>query len=234
MQYSHVVGGAGNGNGKFKNITGIAIDKKGYLYVADCNLHCIQKFKLEGQFISHFGSKGRANSQFQSPYGLALHSELLFVCDKDNHRIQVFQNEQFLHCFGRYGTVPGTFDRPIDLTLNNSKDKLFITDFGNHIVQMFTPNGQFLKIFGNFTDVPFKLQNPVGIHYTPDRKLLVSSNGTHCVLIFEENGKFISAIEGIYQGKGRFSGPRGVVMVENGQIVVASNWNNKLVIFSNS
>ena len=42
FQYSHVIGGAGSGNGKFQCITGIAVDKmKGYLYVADCNLHCI-------------------------------------------------------------------------------------------------------------------------------------------------------------------------------------------------
>ena len=54
----HVIGGKGNGNGKFRKITGIAVDNKGYLYVGDRELHCIQKFTLNGQFISQFGSKG--------------------------------------------------------------------------------------------------------------------------------------------------------------------------------
>ncbi|XP_065889782.1 E3 ubiquitin-protein ligase TRIM71-like [Dysidea avara] len=222
FQYSHVIGGAGSGNEKFLNITGIAVDKKGYLYIADSVLHCIQKFKLNGEFISQFGYKGSANSQFMAPRGLILYqSELLFVCDYDNHRIQVFQNEQFSYCFGHYGKAPGTFQNPTDMALNSSEDQLFITDYNNHRVQVFTPRGQFLKVFGNFTDVPFKLQRPVGIHYTPDGHLLISSCDTHCVLVFEENGKFTAAVKGTYQGKERFGCPYGVVMMNNGQIVIA-------------
>ena len=96
---------------------------------------------------------------------------------------------------------------------------------------MFTLKGQFLKVFGNFTDVPFKLQGPVGIHYTPDGHLLISSNGTHYVLVFEEDGKFRSAIEGTYQGKKRFSKPCGVVMMDNGHIVIVDGGGNRLVVF---
>ena len=82
LQYSHVIGGRGNGNGKFQLTTGIAVDNKGYLYVADYHLHCIQKFTLSGQFVSQFGSEGTAEGQFNAPYGLVLsQSELLFVCD---------------------------------------------------------------------------------------------------------------------------------------------------------
>jgi len=182
--------------------------------------------------MSQFGSQGTANSQFQSPFGLVLsQSELLFVCDKGNHRIQVFQNEQFSYCFGQHGTQPGSFNQPVDLTLNNSEDQLFVTDNLNHRVQVFTPKGQFLKVFGNFTDIRFNLQHPVGIHYTPDGHLLISSFGTNCVLVFEEDGKFTSAIEGTYQGKERFSLPCGVVMMNNGDIVTAENGNNRLVVF---
>ncbi|XP_065886751.1 E3 ubiquitin-protein ligase TRIM71-like [Dysidea avara] len=231
FQYSHVIGGAG---GKFQYITGIAVDKKGYLYVADNFWHYIQKFKLNGEFVSQFGSEGKANSQFKSPYGLVLsHSELLFVCDRYNHRIQVFQNELFSYSFGRHGTKPATFNEPVDLTLNNSENQLFVTDNKNDRVQVFTTKGQFLKVFDNFTGVPFKLQRPVGIHYTPDEHLLICSCDTHCVLVFEENGKFISAIEGTYQDNKRFSYPCGVMMMDNGQIVIAdgSDGGNRLVVF---
>ena len=232
LQYSRVIGGSGNGNGKFQNITGIAVDNKGYLYVADRNLHCIQKFTLNGQFVSQFGSKGTTEGQFNNPGGLVLsQSELLFVCDRENHRIQIFNNELF-HCsFGQYGEDPGCFNAPRDLTLNSNEDQLFITDGTNHRVQVFTPSGQFLRIFGHFTDIPFKLQRPVGIYYTPDNHLLISSYDNHCVLVFEEDGRFVSAIEGIYQGKKRFSHPCGVIMMDNGQIVIASACTHKLVVF---
>ncbi|XP_065889178.1 E3 ubiquitin-protein ligase TRIM71-like isoform X2 [Dysidea avara] len=61
FQYSHVIGGAGSGIGKFRAITGIAVDKKGYLYVSDRELHCIQKFKLNGEFISQLDGKALDN-----------------------------------------------------------------------------------------------------------------------------------------------------------------------------
>ena len=164
LQYSHVIGGKGNGNGKFQSIAGIAVDNKGYLYVVDRELSYIQKFTMSGQFVSQFGSKGTAEGQFNEPRGLVLsQSELLFLCDTENHRVQVFRNEQFFYTFGQHGKEPGYFDCPCDLTLNSNEDQLFITDCRNHRVQVFTPNGQFLRIFGNFTDIPFKLQKPMGI-----------------------------------------------------------------------
>ena len=39
----------------------------------------------------------------------------------------------------------GNFNQPVDLTLNNSDDQLFITDCCDYRVQVFTPQGQFLE-----------------------------------------------------------------------------------------
>jgi len=232
LQYSHVIGGRGNGNGKFQNITGIAVDNKGYLYVTDGRLHCIQKLTMNGQFICQFGSEGTDKGQFNGPLGLVFsQSELLFVCDRDNHRVQVFKNELFSYTFGQYGNAPGSFYSPVDLTLNSNEDQLFITDYSNHRVQVFTPSGQFLRIFGNFTDIPFKLQMPVGIYHTSDNHLLISSFENDLVFLFKEDGRFVSAIKGTYQGKKRFCNPCGVIMMNNGQIVVATINSHKLVVF---
>ena len=181
LQYSHVISESGNGNGKFQCITGIAVDNKGYLYVADSQLHCIQKFTLNGQFVSQFGSEGTNEGQFNVPCGLVLSQSELFVCDCNNHRIQVFKNEIFSYTFGQCGTEFGCFNCPRDLMLNSNEDQLFITDERNHRVQVFTPSGQFLRIFGNFTDIPFKMQRGAGIYFTPDNHLLISSYGNHCV-----------------------------------------------------
>ena len=232
LRYMYTIGGTGNGNGMFRNPTGMAVDNKGYLYVGDHTLHCIQKLTLRGQFVSQFGSQGTAEGEFKIPIGLLFsQSELLFVCDSENHRIQVFKNERFSYAFGQFGKKPGYFNNPHDLTLNSNEDQLFITDRGNDRVQVFTPSGQFLKMFGNFTDIPFKLQSPIGIYYTPDDHLLISSCGNHCVFVFKEDGRFVSAIEGTYQGKRKFSCPCGVMMMSNGQIVIASVNTHRLIVF---
>ena len=231
LQFSHMMGGSGKDNGKFQCITGIAVDNKGYLYVADGQLHSIQKFTINGQFISQFGSAGTAEGQFKGPHGLAMsQSEMLFVCDCNNHRIQVLKGGLFSYTFGQHGKEPGAFNCPRDLTLNSNEDQLFITDSNNNRVQVFTSSGQFLRLFTNISS-SFKLQRPIGILHTQDNHMLISSADSHVVLVFTEDGRFVSAIDGTYQGKKRFSDPCGVIMMGNGQIVIASSSTNKLVVF---
>ena len=225
------------GGNKFQGITGIAVDNKECLYVADGKSNCIKKFKLDGQFIGQFGSAGTGGGQFRTPFGLHLTtSKLLFVCDRDNDRIQVFKDEQFSYSIGKYGKQPGYFHGPVDLAMNCSEDKLFVTDFQNNRVQVFTPNGDFLKVFGVFPGTNFEVKNPTGIYYTPIGHVIVSSYGTDRILVFddEEDGAFVSAIEGHYEGKEWFSTPCGVIMRDNGQIVVACSdgkYGNRLVLF---
>ena len=232
LRFLYEFGGTGNGHGRFRNATGMAVDNKGYLYIGDHTLHCIQKLTLYGQFISQFGCEGTAEGQFKIPTGLLFsQSQLLFVCDSENHRIQVFLNELFSYTFGKFGNLPSYFNTPNDLALNSDEDQLFVTDKCNDRVQVFTPSGQFLRIFGNFTVVPFKLLNPTGIYYTPDNHLLITSYSNEFLFVFKEDGRFVSATEGIHKGKRRFSCPFGVIMLENGQIVIASVNTHRLIVF---
>ena len=192
FQFSHIIGGVG---GKFRCVTGIAVDWKENLYVADCVLHWIQKFKLSGEFISQFGSGGPSGDNI-SPFSLvASRTEQLFVCESDKYRILVFESDKFSYSFGQHGTEPGSFNRPQDVALNNSEDQLFVTDHCNDRVQVFSPNGKFLTLIDKFPGVVFRLKSPFGIHYTPDGYLLVICQDTNCVLVLKEDGSFVYAIE---------------------------------------
>lgn len=46
------LGRKGSGEGEFNNPCGIAVDKKGQIYVADAGGNCIQKLTAEGNFLS--------------------------------------------------------------------------------------------------------------------------------------------------------------------------------------
>ena len=230
-----VIGGEGDGVGMFRQISGIAVDKKGYLYAADFKLHRIQKFTLSGEYDSQFGTKGKENGQFDEPWGLTFSKlNLLFVCDRKNHRIQAFQGEGYFYKFGQFNNEgePGTFNQPVDVTLNNSEDKLFVSDWGNHRVQVFEPNGNFLTKIESRTDIPgFTFKNPDGIFFTPDNHLLVSS--TERVLILKEDGSFVSMIEGMCSNSERFKDCIGIIMMKNGKIVIADglDGSNGLIVF---
>lgn len=216
-------------------IRGAAVDKGGFVYVTDGKVHCIKKFGLyDGKFISQFGTEGTKNGEFRQPAGLLISNmNLLYVCDRLNHRIQVFHGRDYLFEFGKFAGMwepPGDFNEPVDITMNNSQDKLYVTDFRCHRVQIFTPEGAFVSQIKNFDD-SFCLRYPNGIFFTPDNHLLVAS--TNCVLIFEQKGTFVSAIQGKVGKTTRFSDCIGVAMMNDGKVVVADGRRgfNRLVVF---
>jgi len=227
LKYSHAIGT----EGELKSVGGIAVNNETKeVYVADQTLNCIKKFTLGGKFINQIGTKGTADGEFRSPCGILLSAiESLFVCDSNNHRIQVFHNDLFTYAFGQHGTGPGYFDKPEDLAMNYHQDKLFVTS--DNRVQVFTLSGQFLEKFGNLVGIPYKLQSPTGICCSTDGHVLISSYGTHCVLVFKEDGTFVSVIKGTHQGKEQFVFPAGVLVRSNGSIVIAGSGNHQLAVF---
>ena len=106
-----------------------------------------------------------------------------------------------------------------------------LLDNRNHRVQIFTPNSQFLKVFGDLTQIPYKLVHPTGICCATDSHVLVCSHDTNCVLIFDEDGHFVSAITHTCEEKKRFESPFGIVMKKDGSIVVAGNNSNNPFVF---
>ena len=81
----------GSENGKFKSPKGVAVDRDGYIIVADSGNHRIQVFRPDGSFLCKFGTKGRNEGQFKDPEGVALTSDgKIVVSDKENYRLQYF------------------------------------------------------------------------------------------------------------------------------------------------
>ena len=236
LQYLRDIGAKGFGNGTFLRICGITVNKVGFLYATDGELHCVQKFTLhDGKFISQFGKWGSEHGEFCEPSGLLCsESNLLYVCDRRNSRIQVFQDDKFRFAFGKFGgrNQHGCFNQPVDLTLNSSEQQLFITDWDNDRIQVFTPKGMFIRQINNAPDVLFHLYNPNGIFCTQNGYLLVSSK--FHILIFKEDGTFVSSIEGISSNTVNFKDPIGVIMMNNGKVVVSDGLHgtNRLIVFS--
>jgi tripartite motif-containing protein 71 len=74
-------------------IPGLGIDAAGNVYASQAISHVIQSFDTSGQrprLRWELGGVGGEPGQFRSPYGLAVHGGKLYVADRDNARIQVF------------------------------------------------------------------------------------------------------------------------------------------------
>ena len=122
---------------------------------------------------------------------------------------------------------------PIDVTLNDNKDQLFVTDCQNNRVQVLSTNdGSCIRMFGNDNEFRY----PFGIFYAglgiKDRwspVILISSTHTtgydECVCmvsVYDEASPMIFP--------NSFNRPCGVIMMDDGQIVVANLGSDKLTV----
>ncbi len=79
------------GSGTLKSPAGVALDAQGRLYVGDASRHEVMVFDRQGRLIARFGSPGDKLGAFAGISDVALHRDLLLVCEAENHRVQIFQ-----------------------------------------------------------------------------------------------------------------------------------------------
>ena len=80
----------------------------------------------------------------KSPYGITVHHNKVYVADRGNHRISVYQTDgTYCFSFGSQGDGPGQFQKPRDvaITPNNT---LVVADSGSHCIQSFQLDGTFI------------------------------------------------------------------------------------------
>jgi sugar lactone lactonase YvrE len=88
---------------EFNSPTGIAIDNKGWLYVADSNNHCIRKITPDGKEVSTWaGSANDSGSsdgvlesaRFDNPWQLILDVDgSMYVLERQGNRIRHIENK---------------------------------------------------------------------------------------------------------------------------------------------
>ncbi|MGN6373586.1 MAG: virginiamycin B lyase family protein, partial [Solirubrobacteraceae bacterium] len=137
-------GSEGTGNGQFKEPTGITVDTKGNLWIADTHNNRIQEIKPNGEFIRAFGSEGTSDVQFKSPTGIAVDPEgYIWITDSSNDRVQRLTTEgNYLSQFGMAGNENGQFAKPEGIAIS-SAGTVFVADAANNRIQAWTPEHKF-------------------------------------------------------------------------------------------
>ena len=119
-------GVAGATEDTFNRPTAVAIGANGDIFVADghggdSNARIV-KFSKSGKFIMTWGKKGTAPGEFDIPHALAFDSQgRLFVADRGNNRIQIFdQNGKFIDQWRQ-------FSRPSGISIDRH-DVIYVAD----------------------------------------------------------------------------------------------------------
>jgi len=119
-------GVSGSGPDLFDQPTDVAVAPNGDIFVADSHRNGknnrIVKFTRDGKFVKEWGRKGSGPGEISEPHTIALDSRgRLFVGDRENNRIQIFDSE------GKLLDTWRQFGRPSGISITRD-DVIYVAD----------------------------------------------------------------------------------------------------------
>ena len=206
--------------------TGIATDGKGNVYLA-IEDHKVQKFNRQGEVIKSVGKKGGNVGEFNWPCGVQCHNNRVYVCDRNNGRIQVFDSD--LKFTRSFGNARGELKQPWDIDFDH-QGNIYIVDLDRNQVLVFTVNGQYLRHFGRKGQGKGELSAPHGLCVSGEYVYVTEEGGNwlvnislyswNSVSVFRTSGEFIHSF---WKWASELSYPRGIAVNHDGFVFVCCN-----------
>ena len=148
--------------GKFTSASAFSITSSGFIYIADDGDDSLIKLDTLGNVIKEIGGYGWGESAFDTPTDVFANPLNVYICDKQNHRVQAFDKD--LNFISELSTrerdnPEERFGYPLSCALSSMGD-LYVLDSENIRVLKFDLFGNFIQNFGGFDWGTFSLKNP--------------------------------------------------------------------------
>ncbi|NTU61029.1 MAG: hypothetical protein HGA95_01675, partial [Caldiserica bacterium] len=181
---SDTIGQRGILPNQFNYPTGIQIDGKGQLWVADSGNNRIVRIKkgLENLVVGW-------DSQAIEPTGLVENEGLIYVADRASSLVNVYavNTGAFVNSIGLSGTSATGLQNPVDCDFLPRGD-LVVSDSGNCRIQVYAKNGEHLVSFGSKGTSSGQLNNPGGLTCTKSGQIIIADTGNKRASVFSQGG----------------------------------------------
>ena len=130
---------------------GICITPDNYILVVRNKPPHIIKYTMDCA-LANIANTGNGNGPLQFNCSHNIHVSVgtsghVYVCDTDNHRIQVLNPDlTFSHMFGEEGSGPGQFTHPRGIAID-SQDMVYVCDYSTYRIQKLSSNGAYISGF---------------------------------------------------------------------------------------
>nr|MDP2191890.1 6-bladed beta-propeller [Rhodoferax sp.] len=230
--------GDGDGLGRLGTPFGLDVDGKGNLYVVDNAAKLVQVYGLDGKHLRTLASGGK---WFVRPSGIAVDAEgsRIYVVDSggissDEHRVRVFdaQSGQHLLDFGKRGSEPGELNLPRDVTIGKD-GLLYVVDGGNFRVQVFRPDGTFVRVFGGIGRQGGQFSRPKEVATDPQGNVYIVDTAFGNFQIFTPEGKLLLSVGSRSErdGMAKYMLPSGIAIDGDGRVYMVDQYFSKVDIY---
>lgn len=133
---------------------GLTVDNENNIWVTDAGLNQVFKFTHDGKLLMKLGEAkiaGNDSLHFDKPTDIAIANDGSFYVSDGygNSRIIKFSSTgEYLLEWGKKGNEEGEFNIPHGISLD-SIDNVYVADRENNRIQVFDPNGKFIRQFAN-------------------------------------------------------------------------------------
>lgn len=183
-------GGRGSNRGQFDSPTGIAIDPKGNILVADTNNARIQKFSPTGSYLSSMGIKGIGYGQLGAPNGIAIDKAgNIYAADASKHVVEKMTSDGTVIAEWK-GAAPG-FYGPRRIAIGPDQS-MYVVDQGRTRIVKFSPDGEVLATWGSKGKGDGQFDDPTSVAVDPMNRVFVADPINRRIQVFDSNGKFLA------------------------------------------
>ena len=142
-------GTSGSKEGQFFNPFGVAVHcQTDNIFVADSGNNRVQVFDKDGKYSYKFGDRDGAG-KMNYPVSISFSQNKVFVSQYNGSCLIVFDlNGTFLKQIGTPGNGEGQLNRPRGITINESNGDIFVCDYNNNRIQIFSKDFLFKFQFG--------------------------------------------------------------------------------------
>ncbi len=219
---------------------GIAFDSASNVFISDRYNHRIRIYDNTGEPLADFGTEGSGDLNFDQPTHIAYKSNLLYVADRNNHRVQILNaadptNITYVATLGTgsSGSSNGQFNRPQGVAVTALY--IFVADLNNDRIQVFnnTPPYSYVTKFGGYgtdhgkfnwpTDVAVDTAGNIYVADTNNQRVEKFSSGYTHNLTFGTTG--IPYLTDDYH----YNNPSGVALAIDGSIYISEGRGRRIV-----
>jgi DNA-binding beta-propeller fold protein YncE len=174
------------------------------------------------------------------PGGLAIDNEnrLLYVSDAEQDLVLVYDADpphKLIRKIGKPGTkhtstVPGEFAKPTGVAVDEDGN-LYVSDTWNNRVEVFDPDGNFIRTFGKAGDGPGYFARPKGIAIDGDGHVWVADAVQNRVQVFTPEGHLLIWMGAFGTLPGQFQSLANLAIDKNNRVYTTEQMAGRMQIF---